>query len=220
MQRFLIVGLGNFGSWAARALFAQGYEVIAVERVEDLVDRQGPHVTRAVVGDATDPRLLEEIGAATVDAAIVSTGEDLAASILITLALSDLGVRDIYVKVTSPEAARALEALRVKETIFPEQEAAHNLAHRIASRGVLKYVPLTPGYSIQEVAIPDAWLGKTLRELALPKRHGIQVVAIYDVLKDEMHVVPDPDDPLKESDVAIVAGSDETVHKVLLGRRG
>lgn len=220
MQRFLIVGLGNFGSWAARALFAQGYEVIAVERVEDLVDRQGPHVTRAVVGDATDPRLLEEIGAATVDAAIVSTGEDLAASILITLALSDLGVRDIYVKVTSPEAARALEALRVKETIFPEQEAAHNLAHRIASRGVLKYVPLTPGYSIQEVAIPDAWLGKTLRELALPKRHGIQVVAIYDVLKDEMHVVPDPDEPLKESDVAIVAGSDETVHKVLLGRRG
>lgn len=220
MQRFLIVGLGNFGSWAARALFAQGYEVIAVERVEDLVDRQGPHVTRAVVGDATDPRLLEEIGAATVDAAIVSTGEDLAASILITLALSDLGVRDIYVKVTSPEAARALEALRVKETIFPEQEAAHNLAHRIASRGVLKYVPLTPGYSIQEVAIPDAWLGKTLRELALPKRHGIQVVAIYDVLKDEMHVVPDPDDPLKESDVAIVAGSDETVHKVLLGRGG
>lgn len=220
MQRFLIVGLGNFGSWAARALFAQGYEVIAIERNEDLVDRYGHDITRAIVGDATDSRLLEEVGAATVDAAIVSTGEDLAASILITLALSDLGIADIYVKVTSPEAARALEALRVTETIFPEQEAAHNLAHRITSRGVLKYVQLAPGYSIQEVAVPDAWLGKTLRELALPHRHGIQVVAIYDVLKDEMHVVPDPDDPLKESDIAIVAGSDEAVHEVLLGRRG
>lgn len=218
MQRFLIVGLGNFGSWAARALYAQGYEVIAVERDADLVDRHGPEITRAVVGDATDRRLLEEIRADTVDAAIVSTGEDLAASILITIALTDLGVTDLYVKVTSPEAARALEALRVKETIFPEQEAAHNLAHRIASRGVLKYVQLAPGYAIQEVAVPDAWLGKTLRELALPARHGIQVVAIYDVLKGRMHVVPDPDDPLKESDVAIVAGSDEAVQTVLRDR--
>ena len=218
MKRFLIVGLGNFGSWAARELFMQGYEVIAVDLNEDLVDRHGPDATRAVVGDGTDRRLLKEIGAETVDAAIVSTGEDLAASILISLALSDLGLTDIYVKVTSPEAARALEALRVKETIFPEQEAAHNLAHRIASRGVLKYTPLARGYSIQEVAIPDSWLGKTLRELALPYRHGIQVVAIYDVLQDQMQVVPDPDEPLKESDVAIVAGSDEAVARVLKGR--
>ena len=219
MRRFLVVGLGNFGSWTARELCVLGHEVIAVERNEELVDRHGLHVTRAVVGDGTDRRLLDEIGAETVDAAIVSTGEDLAASILITIALSDLGLKEIYVKVTSPEAARALEALRVKETIFPEQEAAHNLAHRIASRGVLKYVPLTRGYSLQELAIPDSWLGKTLRELALPQRHGIQIVAIYDVLKDEMHVVPNPDEPLKDSDVAIVAGSDEMVAKVLKGRR-
>lgn len=215
----MIVGLGNFGSWTARELFVLGHEVIAVEKNEELVDRHGPHVTRAVVGDGTDRRLLDEIGADTVDAAVVSTGEDLAASILITIALSDLGLTEIYVKVTSPEAARALEALRVKETVFPEQEAAHNLAHRIASRGVLKYVPLSPGYSLQEVAIPDGWLGKTLRELGLPQRHGIQIVAIYDVLKDAMQVVPNPDEPLKDSDIAIVAGSDEAVAKVLKDRR-
>jgi trk system potassium uptake protein TrkA len=218
MHRFLVVGLGNFGSWAARTLLAQGQEVIAIEVNGDLADRHASSATRVVVGDARERSLLEEIGADSVDAAIVSTGEDLAASILVTLALSDLGVSDIYVKVTSPEAARALEALRVKETIFPEQEAAHNLAHRIVSRGVLKYVPLTRGYSIQEIAIPDAWLGKTLRELALPLKHSIQVVAIYDVLKGEMHVVPDPDDPLKDSDIAIVAGSDATVARLLKER--
>jgi trk system potassium uptake protein TrkA len=215
MKRFLVIGLGNFGSWAARALHAQGHEVIAVERNGDLVDRFADAVTRSVVGDASDVRLLREIGAESVDAAIVSTGDDLAASVLITLALEDLGLKDIYVKVNSPEAGRVLEALRVRETVFPEREAAYTLAYRLASRAVLKYIPLAPGYSIQEIAIPDAWLGKSLRELALPQAYGIQVVAIYDVLSDAMHVVPNPDEPLKESDVAIVAGSDSAVAELL-----
>lgn len=218
MKRFLVVGLGNFGSWAARALCAQGHEVIAVERQEDIVDRHSDAVTRAVVGDATDRRLLKEIGADDADAAIVSTGEDLAASVLITLALDDLGLKEIYVKVNSPDAARALEALGVHETILPEREVAYSLAHRIASRSVLNYIPLSQGFSIQEIAIPDKWLGKSLRELALPQHYGIQVVAVYDVLTDAMHVVPDPDSPLKESDIAIVAGKDSTV-AALLGER-
>lgn len=220
MKRFLVIGLGHFGSWVARALHAQGHEVIAVEERGELVDRNASMVSRGVVGDATDRDLLREIGAATVDAAIISTGEDLATSILATLALKDMGVTDIYVKVTSPEAARALEAFKVRETIFPEREVAYRLAHRIASKTVLDYLPLSEGYSIQEIAIPDQWLGKSLRELALPQRFGIQVVAIYDVLADAMQVVPDAEKPLKESDVAIVAGRDDRVAQVLGEYRG
>jgi trk system potassium uptake protein TrkA len=219
MKRFLVVGLGHFGSWVARTLHSLGHEVIAIERDGEIVDRHADAVTRGVVGDATDRRLLTEIGAGNVDAAVISTGEDLATSILVTLALEDLGLEEIYVKVTSADAARALEALRVRETVFPEQDAAHRLAHRIASRSVLNYVPLSEGYSIQEIAIPDDWLGQSLRQLALPQQHGIQVVAVYDVLTDTMRVVPDPDEPLKESDVAIVAGKDETVAKILKERR-
>ena len=215
MKRFLVIGLGHFGSWVAQALHAQGHEVIAVEEQGELVDRHASLVSRGVVGDATDRELLREIGAGTVDAAVISTGEDLATSILATLALHDMGVRDIFVKVTSPEAARALEAFHVRETIFPEREVAHRLAHRIASQTVLEYLPLSEGYSIQEIAIPDRWLGKTLRELALPQRYGIQVVAVYDVLTDTMQVVPDAEKPLKDSDLAIVAGRDERVAQVL-----
>jgi trk system potassium uptake protein TrkA len=220
MKRFLVIGLGHFGSWVAQALHAQGHEVIAVEERGDLVDRHASMMSRGVVGDATDRDLLREIGAGTVDAAVISTGEDLATSILATLALRDMGVRDIYVKVTSPEAARALDAFQVRETIFPEREVAHRLAHRIASQTVLDYLPLSEGYSIQEIAIPDEWLGKSLRELALPQRYGIQVVAIYDVLTDTMQVVPDAEKPLKDSDVAIVAGRDERVAEVLGEYRG
>lgn len=215
MKRFLVVGLGNFGSWAAHALYAQGHEVIAVERRGELVDCYADQVSRGVVGDGSDRDLLEEIGAGEADAAVISTGGDLATSILATIALKDLGVEDIYVKVTSREAARALEAFDVRETIFPEREVADRVAHHIVSTTVLDYISLTDHHSIQEIAIPESWLGKTLKELALPQEFGIQVVAIYDVLTDTMDVVPDPDDPLKDSDVAIVAGRDEKVRAML-----
>ena len=222
MQRFVVVGLGHFGAWAARALYAQGHDVIAVERNPVLVDRYQHDVTVAVAGDATDSALLRQVGATDADAAIISTGEDLATSILATLALRDLGVKEIYVKVGSPEAARALEAFEVRETIFPEREVADRLAHRITSKSVLDYVPLAPGFSIQEVAIPDGWLGKSLRELALPATYGIQVVALHDILAGTFEVVPEPDRQLRDSDVAIVAGRDETISRMLArsGHRG
>lgn len=218
VKRVLVIGLGHFGSWAARALYAQGHEVIAVDTNEELVDRHAGEVSRAVVGDATDAELLKRIGADAVDAAIVSTGEDLAATILATLALRDLGLTEIYVKVTGTAAARAVEALDVKATIFPERDAAQRLAHHMLTTAVLDYIPLGEGYSIQQVAIPDGWLGKTLRELALPRAHGIQVVALQDLLTGTLSVVPDPDAPLKESDLAIVAGPDAKISELLEGR--
>jgi trk system potassium uptake protein TrkA len=220
MRRFVVVGLGHFGGWAARALYAAGHDVIAIERDADLVDRFKTDVSAAVHGDATDQAVLERVGARGAEVAIVSTGSDLATSILATLALRDLGVKDIYVKVGSSEAARALEAFGVRETIFPEREVADRLAHRIASRTVLEYVPLAPGFSLQEVAIPDGWLGRTLRELGLPANHGIQVVALQDMLTAKVEVVPDPDRPLRESDVAIVAGPDDAIRKMLGQVRG
>lgn len=215
MKRFVVVGLGHFGSWVARALHAEGHEVLAVERRADIVDRYADRVGRAVVGDGTDRSLLEEVGAGEADAGIVSTGGDLAASILATQALQDLGVDDIYVKVTSQEAARVLEALGVTETIFPEREVAYRLAHRLPSKTVMGYIPLAGEHSIQELAIPDDWIGRSLRDLALPRAHGVQVVALYDVLSGKLDVVPDADRPLKESDVAIVVGADETIAKLV-----
>jgi trk system potassium uptake protein TrkA len=81
-------------------------------------------------------------------------------------------------------------------------------------------VPLAPGFSIQEVAIPDGWIGKSLRQLSLPATAGVQVVALNDVLAGTWEVVPDPDRPLRESDAAIVAGSDEAIQKALARARG
>lgn len=211
MTRFVVIGLGRFGSWVAHSLHKRGFDVIAIERDADLADRFADQVTRLVVGDGSDPEVLRNVGAEAADAAIVSTGTDLAASILAVLALKEIGVADIYVKVSSLRHAEAIRRFDVREMIFPEQEAADRLAHRLASTSVLDYVRLADGYSIQEMAIPDSWLGRTLKDLALPRRQGVQVVALHDVLTGQWNVVPDPEEPLKESDIAILVGHDDTL---------
>lgn len=214
MKRFVVIGLGRFGSWVARALYQQGFEVVALDTDETLVDRHADKVTRAVLGDGTDPDTLRQVGAAEADAGVISTGTDLAASILAAMALRDVGVGRIYAKVSSVRAARAMERFEIDELIFPEREAAERMARRLASTTVLDYVQLGEGYSIQEMAIPDDWLGRSLRELALPQEHGVQVVALYDVLQGRWEVVPDPDRPLSESNIAILAGDDATLARL------
>ena len=213
MKRFVVVGLGNFGSSVAEALHAQGHDVIAIDVDEDAVDRIAPHVSRAAVGDGRSATALERAGATEADVGIVSTGDDITASILATLALRDHGVSEIYVKVVSTDHARVMAKIGVTETIFPERESGLRLATRVSSRGILNYVQLGAGFSVQEMAVPESWIGRSLRELGLPRRYRISVLAVHDVLLDEMILVPEPDARLKESDTLVVAGSDEDLAK-------
>lgn len=209
MKRFVVVGLGNFGASVAEALSAHGHEVVAIDSNEAAVDAIATFVTRAAVGDGKQLQALERAGAKEADAGVVSTGHDIAASILATLALKDLGVRELYVKVISRDHARIMEKLGVTETIFPERESALRLATRMASRAILNYVQLGSGLGVQEMAVPRSWIGKTLRELALPRTHRVSVVAVHDVLLEQMNLVPEPDARLKESDTLLVAGAEE-----------
>ena len=208
MKRFIVIGLGNFGSSVAEALYQNGYDVIALDVNESAVDRIAPKVTRAAVGDGKDVGILERVGAKTADVGVVSTGDDITASILSTLALRDLGVREIYVKVISTDHGRVMEKLGVTETVFPERESGLRLATRVSSAGILNYVRLAPGFSVQEMAVPEEWIGQSLRALELPKTHRITVVAVHDMLRDQITPIPDADAPLKESDTLLVAGTD------------
>lgn len=212
-KRFVIVGLGNFGASVAEALHEKGHEVVALDSHEETVDRIAPFVTRAAVGDGRQAKTLERIGAKGADAGVVSTGDDITASILATMALRDLGVREIYVKVISRDHARVMEKIGVTESIFPERESALRLGTRIASRGILNYFRVGSEMSIQEMAVPEAWIGRSLRELELPRRFRVSVIAVHDMLKDDMKVVPDPDAPLKDSDTLLVAGKDEDLSR-------
>ncbi|WP_425614370.1 TrkA family potassium uptake protein [Anatilimnocola sp. NA78] len=213
MKRFVVIGLGNFGSSVAESLHSKGHEVIAIDPSEIAVDRIAPFVSRAAVGDGRSIQVLEKIGAKGANAGVVSTGDDITASILATMVLHDLQVRDVYVKVISRDHARVMERIGVTESIFPERESALSLGTRMSGSALLNYVQLGPGFSVQEMAVPQIWSGKTLRALELRRRYSISVVAVHDVLTDQITATPDPDAPLKDSDAILVAGKDEDLAK-------
>ena len=213
MKRFVIVGLGNFGASVAETLHSIGHDVAALDRDPERVDQMSRLVHRAAAGDGTDLRTLRRVGAEDADAAVISTGDDITASAMTALVMRDLGVDEIYVKVVSQDHARLIEKIGVTETIFPERESGIRLGKRISSRSLLNYVQLGSDFSLQEMAVPSSWVGRSLRDLQLPRRHGISVVAVHDVLMDAIHPVPDPDAPLKDSDTLLVAGRDEHLSK-------
>ncbi|MCJ7628468.1 MAG: TrkA family potassium uptake protein, partial [Longimicrobiales bacterium] len=185
-KRFIVVGLGNFGSSVASTLHDLGREVVALDVNPERVDKLGRSVSRAAVGDGTNATDLKRLGAENAEAAIISTGEDLAASALTSLILREMGVEEVYVKVTSDDHARLIEKIGVTETIFPERESGIRLGRRIANRLLLNYVQLGTGFGLQEMAVPNTWVGRSLRELALPRKSGVVVVAVHDMLMDEI----------------------------------
>jgi trk system potassium uptake protein TrkA len=214
MKRFVIIGLGNFGSAMAEALTDLGHEVVALDRDEQAVDHLGDRVTQAAVGDGTEVEVLERMGAGDSDAAIICTGGDISASVLATLALRDCGVEAIYVKATSHNHARVLEKWGVRETIFPERDTAQRLARRLAAQKIVNFLDLGPGFSAQEMAVPQPWVGKSLRQLELPRNFQVSVIAIHDHLRDSFTAIPDPDAPLTDSDSLLVAGADEHLEQL------
>jgi trk system potassium uptake protein TrkA len=188
--------------------------VIAVDLNERVVDLMGPRVTRSAVGDGRQQDVLERLGAGECDAGVISTGDDITASVLSTLALRDLGVSQIYVKVISNEHARVMTYMGVAETIFPEREAAVNLSARLASSAVFSYVKLGAGFGMQEMTMPASWEWKTLRDLDLREHHKVSVIAVHDVVSDQFRVPPDPDEQLKDTDTLLMIGREANLEKL------
>jgi trk system potassium uptake protein len=214
MGRYAVIGLGKFGTAVARELEQLGHEVIAIEREGEIVDRLADCASRVVAGDATDPAVLQASGASDVDAAVVSTGENLAASILASVALRDLGVKRIYVKAGSETEARALEALGVTQAVIPEQEAGERLAHRVASQRLRSYQPIVVGHCVAEIGAPKSWAGRSLREIDPRRKWQVSVIAVLNHATGKVSLPPDPDEPIELSESVVVAGSEEAVSRL------
>jgi trk system potassium uptake protein TrkA len=214
MKRIVVIGLGNFGSAVADTLARKGHDVVAVDKSQEAVDRMANRVARAVAGDGTELEMLKDVGCSGADVAVISTGDDVTASVLAILVAQDLGIPEIYVKVISTPHARAVEKLGVTGTVFPERDTGQRLAESLGSMAVLNYVPLSTGFSMQEMAVPRHWIGRSLRELDLRNSHQVSVVAVHDMLRDEVTGVPDPDARLKESDTLFVAGTVASLERI------
>ncbi|MBM4044153.1 MAG: TrkA family potassium uptake protein [Planctomycetes bacterium] len=214
MPSFAVIGMSSFGYFIAKALSQKGFDVIAIDDDEAKIDRVKPFVRKAIIADATDKEALQNMGLHDVDTVVVSLGEQMEASILATLHLKELGVKNIVVKAQSEDHGKVLDKIGATTVTFPEKDIAERLALTLSSENVLDHIPLAPGYSILELAPPASFNGQTLGELDLRKQYFVQVIAIRSIVPEEVIMVPPATYRIKDSDVLIVLGREEDLQRV------
>lgn len=218
-RQFAVIGLGRFGYSVAETLVKKGCEVLAIDRDETKIQAISDLATFAVQCDATDERALKSVSAQNVDVAVVSIGENIEASILIVQTLKEMGIKSIIAKAVTTTHGRILTNLGVNEVIYPERDAAVRLAHRLVSPKVLEYLELAPGYSIEEVTVPEKLAGLRLSEARIREQCRLNVLGIKKrvtrmvkgrMVKDEVfNFTPSPDDVIERGDVLVVIGKEE-----------
>lgn len=214
MKRAVVIGLGIFGINVVRQLFESGLEVIAIDKTKDAVQRVKDFSTKAIIADGTDKDVMDSIGIREDDVVIISFGEDLAASTLITLHLKQMNIKRIIVKVPNEEHKLILEKVGATEVIIPEKEMANKVVKNLISPNILDYIPLTDDYIIGEIAPPIHFEGKSIADLQLRRRYHIEVIAIRDVLTDQVQMMPRADFVIKGSEVLVVIGKEDDIEKV------
>lgn len=213
-MKIAVIGLGSFGIQIAKTLAENRHDVTAIDIDKSRIDEAKTNVPFAVVMNAADKESLKAMGTQDMDIVVVSIGPGMEASILTVHYLKELGVRRIVAKALSEDHARILEAVGASEVVYPERDMAIKTAHRLSYPSVLEYVEVSAGVQIQEIAVPEAFLGKSLRELDLINRFGIQVLAVREIVPERLTYVPKADFVVKESDILIVMGDESKLNKL------
>ncbi len=214
MKTFVIIGLSTFGQYMAQYLAERKFNIVAIDADEQRVERVKPYVKKGIIADATDKETLKKLGLKDADAVIVSLGESIDASLLAVLYLRELGCKEIHVKVLTEEHAKILNLIGVSEIIFPERDSAYKIAQRIDNPNILDYVPVIEGYSIVDLAPPASFTGKTLGELDLRNKYGVQVIIIKEIIPENVVVIPTASHVIKDSDLLVVMGKNEDLDRV------
>ena len=212
MKSYVVIGLGRFGSTLARQLCKLGAEVLAMDVHHDLVQQVADDVTHAVVGDAQDKDVLRALGVRDFDCAIVAIGTNLAASVLTVMNLQELEVPYIICKAHDETHSRVLQKLGVNKVVIPEQENAARLARSLNSHNVLDYIELSEDYGILELPAPRSWIGKSLKELNIRAKLGVNIIAVENGQKT--NVSPSADYTIGEGDIMVVRGDNYSLEAV------
>jgi trk system potassium uptake protein TrkA len=190
-KQFVVIGLGSFGTALARRLKKDGCRVTGLDCRAERVEALKNDLYEAVIGDATERDTLEHVALKDANAVVIGMGEDITSSLLAALHVKELGARQIIVKGVTEEHAKLLNCLGVNRVVFPEIEAAEELADRMAWPNVIDFLPIDPDYSIVEVAVPDSYVGKTLQQVNVRRKYGVWVVGIKDALSGSLELFPD-----------------------------
>ena len=216
-----IIGMGRFGTSLAHELIQMGYDVLAIDNDEQVTQDLTGQLTYVVRANATSEAVLRELGVASFDLAVVAIGTDIQASILTTLLLKTMGVKEVVARANNPLHAQTLERVGADKVLFPEHEEGIRLAHTLFNPDVLEYLEITPNFGLSKVRPPEHVIGQTLEEAGLGgtrDRYGISVLAIR--RGREPILFPAKDEEIKSGDILYVAGRDELLDRLRRGDPG
>ena len=213
MKSVLLIGLGRFGRHIAKKLYSLGHEVMAVDSNEERVDSILPFVTNAQIGDSTSQEFLSSLGVRNFDACIVAIGDNFQNSLETTDLLKELGARKVIARASRGVQDKFLLRNGADEVVYPEKQLASWTAIRCTSEHILDYIELDEDYSIFELSIPEPWQGKSILQLDLRKRYGINVLGVR--TEGQLHMNITPETVLDADRSVLILGQQELVQKLL-----
>ena len=220
-MRYVVIGIGKYGSRIALEMAGRGAEVFAIDCVEERVEQVADEVAIAITMDSTDPKALRSQKLEGMDAAVVAIGENFEATVLTTLNLMDIGIPRVIVRASGRDQERILRKLGVEEILAPETEFAGIVAERLMNPNLRGFLELPDDYEIAEIKAPTGCVGRTLGDIDLTNRYELRLITIRRTYneqgKDQEHLIgiPRPDTTVQETDTLVVFGTLGNVNRLL-----
>jgi len=212
LKQFAIIGLGRFGEAVGTALQSLGHEVLGVDKDPARTQALADVFTHVIQADATQENVLEDLGLSRLDAVVVAMGADIEASTLVTVRLKELGVKRVVARASSKIHGKVLAKVGADQVVFPERDMGLRVATGLVNPNILEHFELVPHYSVVEMKAPKFAVGRTLSQLNLRARFGVNVILMR--RGDRVNASPGADDVIEEGDLLVVSGPDEGLRRM------
>ena len=210
-KQYAVLGMGSFGESVALTLENMGCDVLVMddsyEKIQDISDK----VSYAMKADVSDPDALQALGGKNLDGVVVAVSENLEAGIMATMLCKEMGIPLVVAKAKNKLQGAILKRVGADRIIYPEIEMGSRVAKSLVSREFMDWIELSNDYSMVEIAVPDKWVGRTLVDINVRERLGVNVVGI--IINGKIDVTLDPQKPLPEGGILIVIGANDVLEK-------
>ncbi|MFM2251465.1 MAG: hypothetical protein RLZZ358_2395 [Bacteroidota bacterium] len=225
-MKYIIVGMGSFGGFLAARLTELGHEVVGVDSSEIKIEQVKDKITHAILMDATDAETIKTLPYKDADAVIITIGENVGASIMVTAIFKQLNVTRLISRAINPVHETVIKAIGISEIIHPEEDSAERMAKRLQMKNVLDSLDLSDDYNVIEVKTPDRYIGMTLEETNLRKEYKVTVITIIheiertnmlgkkSIIKKVVGVV-NGDTKIEAGDILVLFGSSKDIQRIL-----
>lgn len=212
MKNFVVIGLGRFGLCVAKQLTRLGHDVLAVDKDGAVISEIADHVSRAVIGDATDFSVVESLGVNSFDAAIVGAGDNLEASVMTTALLKENGAPYIVAKAKNEMHGKILKKVGADRIVYPEEEIGDRVARQLSNTGIVDMLDLSDDCSVAEITVPEKWTGKSIRDINVRAKHGVNIIAVR--TGETLNVQFSPDLILEKEHILVLIGDNQAIDKI------